>query len=156
LVISLITGLTVAQASPQRLLDLNHGHRSIENCLHNVRDVSLLSLSHTTKQSWVSSDCPSPAPFFLHADSEPRPTRAQTLPSPPFGDLHLSPSSECFTRQKQIAHPFPMIFPILLGPGSNLLGKRSRTLLIHTLGILFIFNQFEDHDPLRFAALVVA
>jgi predicted transposase YbfD/YdcC len=39
-VVYLITDLTTAQASPQRLLDLNRGHWSIENRLHYVRDVS--------------------------------------------------------------------------------------------------------------------
>jgi len=36
----LITDLTPAQASPQRLLALNRGHWSIENRLHWVRDVT--------------------------------------------------------------------------------------------------------------------
>jgi len=39
-VVYLITDLTVEQANPQRLLDLNRGHWSIENSLHYVRDVS--------------------------------------------------------------------------------------------------------------------
>jgi predicted transposase YbfD/YdcC len=39
-IVYLITDLTALQASPQRLLDLNRGHWSIENSLHYVRDVS--------------------------------------------------------------------------------------------------------------------
>lgn len=39
-IVYLITDLTVLQASPQRLLDLNRHHWSIENSLHYVRDVS--------------------------------------------------------------------------------------------------------------------
>ena len=36
----LLTDLTPIQASPRRLLDLERGHWSIENGLHDVRDVS--------------------------------------------------------------------------------------------------------------------
>ena len=39
-VVYLLTDLTPLQASPRRLLDLNRGHWSIENGLHDVRDVS--------------------------------------------------------------------------------------------------------------------
>src|SRR2546423_14176123 len=39
-VVYLITDLTPIQASPRRLLDLVRGHWSIENGLHDVRDVS--------------------------------------------------------------------------------------------------------------------
>lgn len=39
-IVYLITDLTAWQARPQRLLDLNRGHWSIENSLHYVRDVS--------------------------------------------------------------------------------------------------------------------
>lgn len=39
-VVYLITTLTPSKASPQRLLDLNRGHWSIENRSHYVRDVS--------------------------------------------------------------------------------------------------------------------
>jgi predicted transposase YbfD/YdcC len=39
-VVYLITTLTVSQASPARLLELNRGHWSIENRSHYVRDVS--------------------------------------------------------------------------------------------------------------------
>jgi predicted transposase YbfD/YdcC len=35
-----ITSLTPKQASPERLLDLNRGHWSIENSLHYVRDTT--------------------------------------------------------------------------------------------------------------------
>ncbi|MEI7695724.1 MAG: ISAs1 family transposase [Chlorobium sp.] len=35
-----ITSLTPEQASPERLLDLNRGHWSIENSLHYVRDTT--------------------------------------------------------------------------------------------------------------------
>ena len=36
-----ITSLSVAQASPERLLELVRGHWRIENCLHWVRDVTM-------------------------------------------------------------------------------------------------------------------
>src|SRR6266849_9199344 len=39
-VVYLITTLSPTKASPQRLLDLNRGHWSIENRSHYVRDVS--------------------------------------------------------------------------------------------------------------------
>ena len=39
-VVFAITSLTQAQASPERLLDLNRGHWSIENALHYVRDTT--------------------------------------------------------------------------------------------------------------------
>ncbi|TMD34277.1 MAG: transposase [Chloroflexi bacterium] len=39
-VVYLLTDLTPLHASPRRLLDLNRGHWSIENGLHDVRDVS--------------------------------------------------------------------------------------------------------------------
>jgi hypothetical protein len=37
----LITSLPTAQASPERLLELNRAHWAIENKLHHVRDVSM-------------------------------------------------------------------------------------------------------------------
>src|SRR5207248_11721659 len=39
-VVYLITTLTASKASPERLLDLNRGHWSIENRTHYVRDVT--------------------------------------------------------------------------------------------------------------------
>lgn len=39
-IVYLITNLTPIQASPRRLLDLIRGHWSIENSLHDVRDVT--------------------------------------------------------------------------------------------------------------------
>jgi predicted transposase YbfD/YdcC len=39
-VVYLITTLSPSQANPLRLLELNRGHWSIENCIHYVRDVS--------------------------------------------------------------------------------------------------------------------
>jgi predicted transposase YbfD/YdcC len=39
-VVSLMTTLTPSKASPQRLLELNRGHWSIENRSHYVRDVT--------------------------------------------------------------------------------------------------------------------
>jgi len=39
-VVYLITTLSSSKASPERLLELNRGHWSIENRLHSVRDVS--------------------------------------------------------------------------------------------------------------------